>query len=1330
MSVQTSVLQDDGNWVTRNVPIQELVRKNVTPKLPQRQQIKHPQYGILTRSVIESPVAHWILPVRLRSAPQRDVAFVGDHYIQIYELRRDGQLHHVIRKNDFGSRIRNAKVIGSLPDEIKREDETAGAPVKSELDDIVADKTSSPSRQMSKGSRLPPQLLLVVLESGDCLFLFLRPGANGDLDFVTNRYPSPSNRLVCPGFHLAVDPSSRYMALACPRDIFIVHELESSETLNNRHLHDQPLRPVISYRPRVVNGVIHKMEFLYPRPTDPHHIVLLLIIVKNGKSRLVTYEWELGDNLQRVLAEEKTGHRMPPEHQMPLLIIPLTVRTAFFAISAEGIVVCKDVLHGPPAFEGFDIEPYSTSELHHGLEEPLWTAWTRPHRLSMYASNRDNIYLAREDGVVIFLDIDSENILGASVKVGNFECNVSTAFASLFDEFTDILILGGDSGPGAIWQVPPRQQPKRLATIPNWSPTIDFITTDEFSNCNQQVGARGNIMIPWTERPETIYIAQDKVFATVGRGLTGTVAEYRYGLQASIGLDLDYLSPIKQAWLLPSDISSSEDGFHMLLSMPDRSTVLHLPADFSQADEPNPDTLPYDLRSRTLAAGKLSEQVIIQITEQTVVLIMQSQSTRHPLSEILGAVGVTVVDACFQGEVIALTTHLETDFKVHILAVQELRVNLVRTCPLEGEATCLSLSSFYGAQCALVGVWRDNMPWLTMLYCDEAHTGRMKSIPIGQDRSHPPDPEAPPIHTVEALTSIVALNPDTSSTILIAGTRSGEVVTIGLDMYDHGHMNYDKFGVTPATVFHANDSAVFVCSGSSWVMMTDFEEKRGARGFKTKLAVFAVDANDLSKASPAIGSIDVLRQSLSGNDDNMAMLLIAGSHILLAELQPQAGPVHRHLPVGGTPVKIVYSHFLECLIVAVTIGEKPTIKFVDAETGEDLSKPTTKDGDAVSFVSGLGNAGDRIYGLAEWEYRKGSNTWRFILVTTKQGRLLVISTEKEGATGGARSKVRFWTRYKKRAGTAEPIYTVLGHADGVLYCAGTTVHWEILDDIERRLIPVRQFELGSPATSLRVFNNRLLALTNRDSLEIIDFAREGLPNQMVLAHADPIVRPTSHLIEMSGEPKDDPDSSVILLCDRESGVAGLWVPWQRPGDDCEVLFDAELPASIRRFRRGRTRPGWLQSMRGPKYGIVPSTRDGADILGMCIDGSLYHFTLLSLDTWRFLRFIQNLASVSPVLNALAKPETGSSDSDSDDFDPEPKPDQGLEMQVDGDFLKRCTDKRAVAGLVENHLERFKELLDGVEEGRWTAGFKDESHPTTRYVELAYDILDYFLAPVL
>lgn len=76
MAFQSSVLRD-GEWVTETVNFQDALKASTAPKPAAEPRPEVPTCGILSSTVVESPVIHWILPVRLRSQWSNDVAFIG-----------------------------------------------------------------------------------------------------------------------------------------------------------------------------------------------------------------------------------------------------------------------------------------------------------------------------------------------------------------------------------------------------------------------------------------------------------------------------------------------------------------------------------------------------------------------------------------------------------------------------------------------------------------------------------------------------------------------------------------------------------------------------------------------------------------------------------------------------------------------------------------------------------------------------------------------------------------------------------------------------------------------------------------------------------------------------------------------------------------------------------------------------------------------------------------------------------------------------------------------------------------------------------------------------
>ncbi len=79
MAFQTSTLVN-GQWITTTLGVDQVLQAH-DQKDKQGHKILDvegpPSLGLLTQTVIGSPLVHWILPARLRSPKIQDVAFIG-----------------------------------------------------------------------------------------------------------------------------------------------------------------------------------------------------------------------------------------------------------------------------------------------------------------------------------------------------------------------------------------------------------------------------------------------------------------------------------------------------------------------------------------------------------------------------------------------------------------------------------------------------------------------------------------------------------------------------------------------------------------------------------------------------------------------------------------------------------------------------------------------------------------------------------------------------------------------------------------------------------------------------------------------------------------------------------------------------------------------------------------------------------------------------------------------------------------------------------------------------------------------------------------------------
>ncbi|KAF5133642.1 hypothetical protein E5D57_004268 [Metarhizium anisopliae] len=1340
MAFQTSILRD-GEWVTETVNLQAALKASTTPKSAARAHPEPPSCGILSRTIVESPVVHRILPVRLRSETHNDIAFVGDHFVQISELRRDGQVHEVVRKSDFGSRIRGAAVIGDSLQHGLDDDDPADM-VKSEDQDILM--RDSLDTGLDSRHRLPPQLLVLILESGDTMFTFLRERQDSTLEFVFNKRESPKN-LSYLGYHISVDPSSRYMAAASPDGVLVIYEFESMAGLNQQYRQQGFFDPVKSIRIRAIQGVIHKLEFLYPRPEDDYHIILLLIVTRRERrsaepvSRMVTYEWEVGDNLKEIFAEEKAGNRLPKEHRMPSLLIPLRFNTAFFAVSQPDIGIVKNCLSGSPVFEVLDTDTPGRTPLHHGADKPLWTAWSRPFRRKKYFEKTDIIYLAREDGAIIHVEIDAPELVPSVTNVGCLNTNINTAFTIAYDVFSDVLIIGGDSGPGGIWKLAPRTDLEQVSVLPNWSPVVDLVTSSgrplkassalEPRNTNLKSAEMNNL----PSKPESLFSAS-------GRGIRGNLTQWRWGIQGRIGLDIETGEPIRCSWGF--SMSGPEgNGLFGLLALPDSSILLHFSSDFSQVDAVPPDSTAFDLTSRTLHACQAQSGLILQITESSVALLSGSRTSLHPLQSILGIAGARAENAFCADDILVLSTHNDGNSQLHILQIEEMSIRAVKSWDIAGEVTCVSLFKTAGNYFVISGSVIDSTSWVFAYALDGTI---IVAEAVDKKRVGPCGFEAPSeAQLFEALTSICVVRESSNSAELVAGTRCGHLLNLRISDQTSERVtwNSEAMGVAPVDVFPTHglfdgDFAAMACCDNNITMMSNFS--MSSLKFQKKHFIWLTDSNDASMPSPPIHSVFGLGLSLSGYSGHMSLMLLAGSRLLIAEIWPHYSLVPRSLPLNGSPTRVIFSQAWNCLVVALLKDGKSTLAFIDPDSGMHLASACDKDRNALEFISGLGHPGDRIYGLNEWLYVKDGKTFAFLLVTTKEGRLLIVSVNKsESRTGdGGGKRLQYWTRYKKVM--AKPIYSIVGDNDGIIFCVDKTIHWDVLDLTEKKLRPMKQYDVDSPVISLRVFNGKIFALTTMHSLEVIDH-RAGEDNPMSLIHTDAISRTTTHMTDIG---TDGRESDVVgrwpitMLSDHRGGLVGVWIPWGQRDKEFQTIFEAILPNSVRRFTHARSRPLWLGSETRNRYGVVASSKEGSEVFGVSLDGSLQHFTLVNLELWRILSLVQILAQRNRLFNAMGGPPSDSDSAGSeDDVDIEPRLHPKL-MHIDGDMLYRCLENRLLEKLVgtADGLDLFCEYLDGLDGGRWTDRFRDgignSEEREAAYFNLGYDILSYILAPAL
>lgn len=543
--------------------------------------------------------------------------------------------------------------------------------VKDENGDIDMNGHGRSNRHGLVSRILPPQFLFLQLQNGDSVFLMLHQDVNGELEMRPSRFRISKNTLnLQPGMHIAVDPSSRYMAIGCSEGVFAIYALNSREELQAQFADQDELQYVEAEHYIRINGTIVNMAFLFPSPTEPGHVILLALVVIRGRTRMVTWEWPTGRDLKSIRAESLKGHALSDDRKMPQLLIPLRTNSTFILVCEDAMVTCSGLREGSPTFVDFQGVSSPPSELHHGAKRPLWVAWARPARVPERIEEADDIYIVREDGLVKFLEVEaSDGDVRLDSSIGELGSNCGSALACL--DYVkermslrpadgerpsgDLLVTGGDSCSGGTYlvsneaslprnslrkllfrsssnsnQVQAKGYPSLVEPIQNWAPAQDFVTTYSM----QDRDIERTTVVP--RESSSLSSKPDRIFSCGGKEKKGAITEHRRGLAAPIGLEMEYEASIVDAWVLYPDFDENEEYgvSHFLLSMEDRSAVLRLSADASDVLEIGQNSTKLDLGFRTVTAA-MQDTSIVQITEQSAVLISASFTHNYGPEDVL-----------------------------------------------------------------------------------------------------------------------------------------------------------------------------------------------------------------------------------------------------------------------------------------------------------------------------------------------------------------------------------------------------------------------------------------------------------------------------------------------------------------------------------------------------------------------------------------------------------------------------------------------------------------------------------------------------------------------
>jgi hypothetical protein len=223
---------------------------------------------------------------------------VGEDSIQLKEIRDYGHIHHVASKTNFnGGRILTAKVFGE-PREIPSSKGT-GLPLHGNYMKHIARKPTTGE----EGNMLPPEIIVLSLSNRSLMFLWAQHSKTCTTTFShrTVRLPAGSSRFDRLGNFLAIDPKCRAIAVAAHEGRFILYKTKPMEKWRRQAREGNEITaPIEDERIMSIEGQIMHMDFLSSGGGhDDFHVVLLFVVVLEGRTRLTCFDWDCRQDLSR-----------------------------------------------------------------------------------------------------------------------------------------------------------------------------------------------------------------------------------------------------------------------------------------------------------------------------------------------------------------------------------------------------------------------------------------------------------------------------------------------------------------------------------------------------------------------------------------------------------------------------------------------------------------------------------------------------------------------------------------------------------------------------------------------------------------------------------------------------------------------------------------------------------------------------------------------------------------------------------------------------------------------------------------------------------------------
>ncbi|KAF2194286.1 hypothetical protein K469DRAFT_548270 [Zopfia rhizophila CBS 207.26] len=951
--IQGQVLVN-GEWVSRPADIYRIMaraRQESDAEMREPQPRPHnevPRLAILSRTLLASPIVKYILTADVRCKKRNDIrckrrndcVFVGEDAVQIKEVRSFGRLRQVATKSDFKGRIMAARIFGE-PRRVEVHPNYGNPDME-----YPSDSEDELEEDVPEG--LPPQVVVLTLDTR--LLMFLWGESNHTTTAMhlrqrTVRLPAETSRFDRLGAHLAIEPRCRAIAIAADEGRFILYKTKTMAKWREDIQAGHDTTPIVDERLIPIQGRIMHMEFLSPGPeqVDGHHVILLFVLAHYGRTKITCYDWDARHDLSTATARAERVS-VDFEDRNPSLVIPLNRSPDFLLVTDRLVSKYKNILSGTPRRYPIPIHEEVLQPLRPGECRgwPHWIQWERVPRTPDFS--KEAFYIAREDGMVIYAQLDAANDVATS-HAGHWPCTIDKAFASLNIQHAskrglmnpDVLIAAGTTTDGQLARVGAWMQGYRSNTtryvnhtfefvqsIANWAPVADLVVS-------QLPGVQTGY-----ERE------RDAVFVTGVRASHGAVSELRWGLNAIVHgiFKDDFMAGVTGVWSLhhKSDRLKSEiyASAVLVVSRPPESYVFCLR--FTRTKEgswevfqDNNEELQNILQDvvlreyETLSACSMKHGFSVQVTRSAIRLLHQLEDSPYlaHIDSLAFSSSRSVLAATTKPEIpfVAVAFREGTQTTLQILELvpvgeRKAAFGKIFDVPLVSDPTCLELLEIGGVPHVFVAITDSSVLFLKI--------STSGLLPVLEDKLDG--------HLIRGMPSVcesvVSLTGSQGQQVIVYGMRNGDILSLAIDLKVNSK-HVIRMGTTAVQVTKSTTdlSTAFVTCGSD---LCRVQLSKSGSSFLDIDSIWFTDPHNPGYQQSPVAALEQLWSThLHG-----FIIAISGTKLLLSQLDyeikrsrkptmPSLIPepsktIPRRIETHITPLKFIFSNPLRRMVIATT----------------------------------------------------------------------------------------------------------------------------------------------------------------------------------------------------------------------------------------------------------------------------------------------------------------------------------------------------------------------------------------------------------------------------